>query len=171
MLAGILRRDPTAQVVLIRSLYPYPDEMLRERFSNTMPDVAERIVFIRQLSQSEFLGLLLLADVMLDPFPYGGCMSSLEAFSCGLPIVTLPTELLRGRFTKAFCERLGVTECIAHDAVSYIDIAVRLANDRPYRQHVKDSIVANQSRLFGDESAVEDWIKFLRAVTVHRRAL
>ena len=33
-------------------------------------------------------------NVLLDPFPYGGGNSSLEAFSFGVPIVTLPTELL-----------------------------------------------------------------------------
>lgn len=169
-LAGILRRDPEAQIVLIRSLYPHPDEILRRRFAQTMPDVADRIVFVRRLLHSEFLSLLLLADVVLDPYPYGGCTSSLEAFSLGVPVVTLPTEFLRGRFTQAFYRRLGVTSCIARDQGDYTDIAVRLGTDPAFRRQVRDQIIAGQPQLFGDESVVNDWYQFLRSVTAPHTA-
>ena len=163
-LAGVLRRDPQAQIVLIRSLYPHPDEVLRQRFARTMPDVADRIVFIRRLLHAEYFNLLMLSDVVLDPFPYGGCTSSLEAFSFGVPIVTLPTQFLRGRFTPAFYRRLGVTSCIARNTAEYIDIAVRLGTDLAFRQQVREQIVAGQAQLFGDDSVVNDWQRFLQQV-------
>src|SRR4029078_12896305 len=69
-LAGILRRDPQSQIMLIQWAYSQTDELLRRRFSRVMPDVADRIVFIRRLQQSEFMNFLMLIDVLLDPIPY-----------------------------------------------------------------------------------------------------
>jgi predicted O-linked N-acetylglucosamine transferase (SPINDLY family) len=130
-----------------------------------MPDVADRIVFVPRLQQAEFLNLLNVVDVLLDPFPYGGCTSTLEAFSFGVPVVTLPTELLRGRFTQAFYRRLGVESCIARDKADYVEIALQLGMDKAFRENVRQQILAGQPRLFEDDSAVRDWEQFLRSVT------
>jgi predicted O-linked N-acetylglucosamine transferase (SPINDLY family) len=163
-LAGILRRDPEGQIVLIQWAYSHADDLLRRRFAAVMPDVADRIVFIPRLQQAQFMNFLTLIDVMLDPFPYGGGNSSLEAFSFGVPVVTLPTEFLRGRITQAVCRRLGVEPCIARDVEDYIDIAVRLAIDTPFQQAIRQQIVAAQPRVFDDESAVRDLERFFREV-------
>jgi protein O-GlcNAc transferase len=168
-LAGILRGDRDGQIVLIRWAYPQADALLRERFARVMPDVADRIVFIRRLQQPEFMNFLTVVDVLLDPFPYGGGNSSLEGFSFGVPVVALPTEFLRGRITPAFCRRLGVESCIAKDVADYVQIALRLGTDGAFRQQIRDQIVAGQSRLFGDSSAIADWERFLRAAADHSR--
>jgi protein O-GlcNAc transferase len=163
-LAGILRRDPEGQVVLIRWAYPQADALLQQRFAKSMPDVADRIVFIRRLQQPEFMNFLTLIDVMLDPFPYGGGNSSLEAFSFGVPVVTLPTGLLRGRITQALCRRLGIESCIARDLENYVTIATRLGTDLVFRGQIRQQILAGQSRLFEDDAAVHDLERFLRQV-------
>ncbi len=161
-LAGVLRRDANAQIVLIRWKYRYADELLRRRFAATMPDVADRIVFIRRLNQPEFMSFLSLVDVMLDPFPYGGGNTTLEAFSLGIPVVTLPTDFLRGRITQAFCRQLEVESCIAKDVPDYVDIASRLGTDSALRQQTRAQIIGAQHRLFEDDSAVRDWEQFFR---------
>jgi protein O-GlcNAc transferase len=163
-LAGVLRRDPAAQLVVIRSLYPHPDELLRRRWARVMPDVADRIIWVRRLQQPEFMSLLNVVDVMLDPFPYGGGVTSLEAFSFGIPLVTLPTEFLRGRITQAFCHRLGIESYIARDVDDYVNIAVRLGTDTEFRKQIRERILTNQPRVFDDNSAVDAWEKFLRSV-------
>ncbi len=163
-LAGILRRDPQGQVVLIDWAYRHADELLKHRFARVMPDVADRIVFIRRMQQPQFMNFLTLVDVLLDPFPYGGGNSSLEGFSFGVPVVTLPTEFLRGRITQAFCRRLAIDHCIASSVQDYVDIAVRLATDRPFGDQTRQQILANQSKLFEDESAVRDWESFLLTI-------
>jgi len=163
-LAGILRHDPQSQIVLIQWAYPQADELLRRRFARVMPDVADRIIFIRRLQQSEFMNFLTLVDVLLDPFPYGGGHSSLEAFSVGAPVVTLPTEFLRGRITQAFCRRLGIESCIACGVADYIDIAVRLGRDQSFREQIRQQILSNQNALFEDDAAVRNWEQFLQRV-------
>jgi len=130
-----------------------------------MPDVADRITFIRRLSGSEFLSFLSRVDVMLDPFPYGGGNTTLEAFSLGVPVVTLPTDFLRCRITQAFCRRLGLDSCIAKDVPDYIHIATRLGADKAFRDQTRAHILSNQNRLFEDDSAVRDWEQFFLQVT------
>jgi predicted O-linked N-acetylglucosamine transferase (SPINDLY family) len=163
-LAKILRADPDGQVVLTRWLYPQVDRLLQQRFQKTMPDVADRIIFLDRLKEPDFMNLLSLFDVMLDPFPYGGGNTTLEALSVGLPVVTLPTEFLRGRITQALCRRVGIESCIARDLEDYCNIAMRLANDRPFREQVRQQILVNQGKLFEDEVAIGDWEKFFQSV-------
>jgi predicted O-linked N-acetylglucosamine transferase (SPINDLY family) len=134
-----------------------------------MQGVADRVVFIRRLQQPEFMQFLTLIDVLLDPFPYGGGNSTLEGFSLGVPVVTLPTEFLRGRITPALCRRLGLEQCIAQGVDDYVRIAVSLGTDAPLRTQVRDQIVAGQSALFDDVSAVRDWEQFLRAAVTEAR--
>lgn len=38
----------------------------------------------------------------------GGCTSSYEALTQGTPVVTFPSDALRGRFTMALLKRLGL---------------------------------------------------------------
>jgi predicted O-linked N-acetylglucosamine transferase (SPINDLY family) len=163
-LAGILRRDPDGVVVVLHAVYPQVDELLARRWRRVMPDVAERILFLPRQDQLRFNNLLMLCDVLLDPFPYGGGMSSLEAFSFGVPVITLPSHFLSGRFTQAFYRRLGVETCIARDVEDYIQIAVRLAGDAELNRQVREQIVAGQGRLFEVEGAVRDWERFLKSV-------
>jgi len=160
-LAGILRRDQRGQIVLIDWAYRNADELLKRRFARVMPDVADRIVFIRRMQQPQFMNFLTLVDVLLDPFPYGGGNSSLEAFSFGTPVVTIPTEFLRGRITQAFCRRLGIDHCIATSQHDYVNIAVRLATDLPFRNQTRQQILASSNKLFEDDSAVRAWESFL----------
>jgi predicted O-linked N-acetylglucosamine transferase (SPINDLY family) len=163
-LAAILRRDPEGQIVLIRWTYSQVDQQLRERFRRTMPEVADRIIFLDRLREPEFMNLLTLFDVMIDPFPYGGGNTSLEAFSVGLPVVTFPTQFLRGRITAAFCRKLGLDSCIASSIEEYVEMAVRLAMDPSARREVSAQIMARQQLLFDDQSVVDDWEHFFREI-------
>jgi predicted O-linked N-acetylglucosamine transferase (SPINDLY family) len=163
-IAGVLRRDPGGRVVLLEPLYPQLVDRLMTRFRRTMRDVSDRIQFVRRLEHHEFMNLLLASDVLLDPFPFGGGVSSLEALAMGLPLVTLPTEFLRGRFTQAFCRRMGLNQCIVQNVPQYIDTAVRLATDHDLRAAVRRTIRDNQARLFADDSAIRAWESLLRGL-------
>ena len=67
--------------------------------------------------------------VALDPFPFCGGLSSLDALWMGVPVVTLEQTLMAGRQTIAFLRNLGAPELIANTADDYVRIAVELAGD------------------------------------------
>ncbi|MCS6877236.1 MAG: tetratricopeptide repeat protein [Geminicoccaceae bacterium] len=67
-------------------------------------------------------------DIALDPFPYGGGMTSLEALWMGCPLVTLTGPHPMARQGEAFLRQLGETGWIAEDPESYVEIAAELAS-------------------------------------------
>ena len=138
ILAQILRRDPRGQLILIRWPYPQANDLLRQRFAASMPDVLERIHFIRRLQQPEFLNLLAVSDVLLDPIHFGGGWTGCEGIALGTPIVTMPGQFLRGRIMPAMYRRIGVLDCIAESPQEYVEIAVRLGSDPEHRRRVHD---------------------------------
>jgi protein O-GlcNAc transferase len=71
-------------------------------------------------------------DVALDPFPFSGCMTSLEALWMGVPVVTLQGRRPVGRQSAAILARVGLLDFVAHDADAYVRLATSLV-ERPKR--------------------------------------
>jgi predicted O-linked N-acetylglucosamine transferase (SPINDLY family) len=68
-------------------------------------------------------------DIALDPFPYSGGVTSLEALWQGVPIVTLPGTRPVSRQTLGFLRSLGRAEWVASDPDDYVRISVGLASN------------------------------------------
>lgn len=56
-----------------------------------LEDIASRVVWLEGMSPSEYVMLLAAGDLMLDPFPFGGGVTALEALAVATPVVTLPS--------------------------------------------------------------------------------
>ena len=50
-----------------------------------------RIVWVQSLTPQEYLTLLAIGDLMLDPFPFGGGVTTLESVSVCTPVITFPS--------------------------------------------------------------------------------
>jgi len=68
-------------------------------------------------------------DVALDPFPFCGGMTSLDALWMGVPVVTLPQVMIAGRQSASMLANLGLPELIAADEAAYVAAAAGLARD------------------------------------------
>jgi len=156
IMAEILRRDPAGRVVLIEGRVPAWTELLRERFQRTMPDVADRVLWLASMPRGRFLELLATADVLLDPTRFGGGNTTYEALAIGTPVVTLPGELLRNRITLALLEMAGMEELVVDSPEAYVDLAVALATDRGRREETSARLAASADSLFEDEAEVRD---------------
>lgn len=66
-------------------------------------------------------------DVALDPLPYNGGTTSLQALWMGVPLVTLCGKNFPSRMGASFLDSLGQSNWIAHDEDSYIAIAKNMA--------------------------------------------
>ncbi len=156
----ILQRDPRGVLVFIRGQFDQWTQALLERFAATMPDVVDRIRFLPTLGLNDFLELLSVVDVVLDPIHFNGMNSSLESLAMGTPVVTLPTALQRGRHTQAMYRKMGILDCVASSVEDYADIAVRLANDPGYAADVRRRIRERSAALFEDARVVEEFERF-----------
>ena len=160
-LGEILRRDPRGQLALIEGRTANWTRLLRERFGRGMPDVVDRIKFLPALPNDDFLQLLAMADVMLDPPQFGGGNTSYEAFAMGTPIVTWPGELMRSRITHALYAKMGISELTVHSGEAYVALAVDLGTNVKRRQAVREEILAKCGVLYEDDAEVRDFEHFL----------
>ncbi len=145
---AILERDPQAELVLLEFVRVGVAEQLRRRFELTLGTLASRIRFVPRSEHRKFLQYVAAADIVLDPFHFGGCNSSCDALSLGVPVVTLPGSQLPGRFTLGLYKEIGLDSCIARSADEYVEIALRLGRDAEYRKSVSEQISARCARLF-----------------------
>jgi predicted O-linked N-acetylglucosamine transferase (SPINDLY family) len=148
--AGILAEDPNAKVVLIDPR----DEELRPALERRLK--MERVVFIDSLPYRDFLALLACCDVMLDTVHFNGQNTNLEAFSLGVPVVTLPGRLQRARHTYGMYRAMGFMDLVAKDAEEYVRLAVRVANDSNFRQGCVRRIGESCGVLFENRQFVRD---------------
>ncbi len=160
-LSELLRRDPDGWLVLIDDGNGgHWDRLLSERLQRTDPAIADRIRFVDRMSTEKFLGLLGLADALLDIPTFSGGNSSLEAFAMAAPVVTWPGDFMRSRVTAGCYRQMGLEALIASDAESYISLALKLAHDEAFKQRMQRDIEANAHRLFGRSDVVREMEAF-----------
>ena len=68
-------------------------------------------------------------DIALDPFPFNGGMTTLDALWMGVPVVTLTGDSIVSRQSTAMLVNIGLDELIFKDVESYIAGAIALALD------------------------------------------
>jgi predicted O-linked N-acetylglucosamine transferase (SPINDLY family) len=168
LLGHILRGDPEGIVTLIEGRYPSWNDVLQKRFERTIPDVVGRIRWVQRQSRENYLNLLAVSDLMLDPTHFGGGNSSYEGLALGIPIVTLPSEFLKDRITYALYKKMGVTDGIVSSREEYVRVALELGTDPARRQAMREKILASAGILFEDHQAVRELGEFLRTIAPRR---
>jgi predicted O-linked N-acetylglucosamine transferase (SPINDLY family) len=165
VLAAIADRVPSAQFLFIADGNPATTDILRARMTAAFAaqglDANRHIVFTPPVAPDQFPSLLKAGDVYLDSIGWSGGNTTLEAAGCGLPIVTLPGPLMRGRHSAAILRQMELPEYIAPDRMAYIELAARLGNDRKFRAQAATSVSANRAKLYGDLRpirALEDFL-------------
>jgi protein O-GlcNAc transferase len=136
-------------------------ERLERAFAGHGLNASDHCVFLRRLSQDEYVAAMGLCDVFLDSIDWSGCNSALESLPHDLPIVTVPGTLMRGRHSTAILQMMGVTETIASTVDDYVAIAGRLANAPHERQALSRRIAQSKLRVYRDRAcitALEDFL-------------
>ena len=160
ILKAILKKDPEGMLVLFEGKHPSWAELLLKRFSRTMPEVMDRIHFHPRVPREEFLSIVNLADVILDTIHFNGGYTSLLCLGCGVPIVTMPGQFLRGRMTQALFKQIDMHECIVEDEQSYVNLAVALAIDKTKNCQLRRKIKSKSHSLFENMKAVYELQRF-----------
>ena len=128
----------------------------------------ERVIVLPQgRNDAEGQARYCVLDLALDPLPYGGVNSTLEALDMSVPVVTLRGRKHGERTSYSILANLGVTQTVAQSGSEYVAIAARLASDRAFHDEVVAAIKAGLA-----SSALTDMPRHTRALeAAYQRAL
>ncbi len=89
----------------------------------------ERLVLTDRLPRSDYFALYHRIDIVLDPFPYNGHMTTGDALWMGLPVISLAGRTQVSRGGLSLLSNLGLPQLVARTPEDYIRLAVKLAGD------------------------------------------
>ncbi len=126
----ILHRIPTARLVL--KTYQFGDRPTAERVLDTFAshgiDVS-RIELRGVSGHRAFMGQYGDIDIVLDPFPYSGGLTTCEALWMGVPTITLSGEIFAARHSTSHLSNVGLADWVTDSVADYIAMAVARAGD------------------------------------------
>uniref|UniRef100_Q07N75 protein O-GlcNAc transferase n=1 Tax=Rhodopseudomonas palustris (strain BisA53) TaxID=316055 RepID=Q07N75_RHOP5 len=120
-----------------------------------------RVELVGEFEQSKLLQGYNQVDLALDPFPYSGGVTTLEAMWMGVPVVTLTGGTFAGRHSASHLTAAGLTEFCTTTEDQYVSTAVAWAGRRDalaalratLRERVASSPLCDAGRFAGHLSA------------------
>ena len=156
----ILYRNPNSSIVLLNN---DRKSKMYDRWDNVLKNypkyfgVLSRVKFVPPQSHQNFVNLMKCADILIDPYPFGGCNSSLESFSLFKPLVTQPSIRINGRFTYGFYNKMDMKDMIAYNMEEYVDITTKLLNDKEFYDKQVNLLKERSDILFEDQETLKEW--------------
>jgi len=139
--ADILNRVPQSRLLLKTTALSSARAQgrLREQFAALGID-EDRLLLEPGLPHEAFMAEYARVDIALDPFPYSGGLTTLEALWMGVPVVTLPGDTFAARHSLSHLSNLGLADLICDSAEAYAEKAVALAADAGALDALRQSI-------------------------------
>jgi protein O-GlcNAc transferase len=141
-------------------LFGNPDEelvkLLIKRLEISHKELYNRVMFLPDQKVADYLNIVKLADVVLDTLYFGGVNTTYDAFAVGTPVITLPGQFSRGRYSYATYQKMGINDCIADSPADYIKRAVTIATNTNYRNEISKKIIEKSGILFEEQQAVSE---------------
>ena len=128
--ARVLHRVPRSRLVL--KTHQFTDRATADRIRAAFAALgiaAERLELRGSSPHRAFMGEYGGIDLVLDPFPYSGGLTTCEALWMGVPTVTLPGETFASRHSMSHLSNVGLGDWVARDAADYVELAVAKASD------------------------------------------
>jgi protein O-GlcNAc transferase len=141
--ASILRRVPDARLIL--KTHQFSDKstcgrLLADfRVHGINPD---RLTLRGASAHRAFLDEYNGIDMVLDPFPYSGGLTTCEALWMGVPTLTLPGETFASRHSASHMSNVGLQDWIATNVTDYVELAFSKAQDIDALATLRDSLRA-----------------------------
>lgn len=179
VLAEILSQNPTAHLVVTGGRQKTWTKVYLHRLQGAMNakdractgsggtnnsncnTIQNRLHLLERVSSEKFGGLLEIADAVLHPFPFDGSKTSADALQAHKPLVTLPSDMLKGRMGAAFMRTMNIPELVATDTSDYIRIATRLCQSREFYNLMKQTIAERVHLIWEDMEYPYEWVIML----------
>ena len=129
--ARVLEAVPDSRLVL--KAPSFGDEAAKRIFGERLQALGvdpARVEFRGPVGLTDMMAEYADIDVALDPVPYNGGTTSLQAMWMGVPVLTQMGANFVSRMGASFMTAAGLSEWVAQDDDDYVAIAQRMASDR-----------------------------------------
>ena len=126
--AELLRRVPNSRLFLVVPGGPERQEFVRQLWV-ARGIAGHRIAMTEIVSAFDYFLLYQNVDIALDPFPYAGGTTTMDALYMGVPVVTLQGRWATARAGVTLLKTAGLPQWIAQAPEQYIQLAAGLAAD------------------------------------------
>ena len=89
----------------------------------------DRLLFSGQSPRDEYLAAYHDVDIGLDPFPFNGGTTTVEALWMGVPVISMRGDRFVSRMGASILSTVGLGEYVADNEEDYIAKATTLASD------------------------------------------
>lgn len=128
--AEILKRLPSSRFLL--KSHALDDEAVRQRYTALFVDhgvAPDALRLVGRTSQAELLRLYGEVDIALDPFPYNGTVTTLEALWMGVPLVSLVGDRFVARVGQSILNTIRLADLVVNSRQQYVERSLQLAQD------------------------------------------
>lgn len=115
--------------------------IFRERFERQGVD-ASRVEFRGPVGLTDMMAEYADVDIALDPVPYNGGTTTLQALWMGVPVVVKEGRNFVSRMGASFMGAAGLPDWVAASDEDYVSIAARMADDRQALLQLKSGLRA-----------------------------
>jgi predicted O-linked N-acetylglucosamine transferase (SPINDLY family) len=129
--AAVLREVPGSRLVL--KAPSFSDGAAKRIFADRLKDLGVdlgRVEFRGPVGLTDMMAEYADIDIALDPVPYNGGTTSLQAMWMGVPLVTQMGGHFVSRMGASFMTAAGLPEWVAKNDDDYIAVAKKMAKDR-----------------------------------------
>lgn len=107
----------------------------------------KRLILDTYVARENYLAAYQKIDIALDPFPYPGGTTTVEALWMGIPVLTLEGQSFLGRQGVGLLMNAGLANWVASDTKDYVELAIAHANNlnelATLRAHLRDQALAS----------------------------
>ena len=137
--ACILEALPGARLMLGNVSEPAVASRVQAMFAQAGV-AAERLLLRPKLELNEYLALHHQIDLALDPFPFGGGVTTSHSLWMGVPVVTLAGNTTVSRQGASILSAAGLPEFIATSEDDYVNCVLALAQDLPRLNAIRQGL-------------------------------
>ena len=121
-------------------------------------------IFHPQTTYEKYMNLINKSDIILDSLDWSGLNTSLDALSLDKPIITLPSDFMRGRHTYGILKILKMEELVCYSKKDYVNLAIKLSKNINFRDNIIKKIKMNKKLIFSNSKTIEFLEHFLESL-------
>jgi predicted O-linked N-acetylglucosamine transferase (SPINDLY family) len=116
----------------------------------------QRLVFTAREPRAAYLARFPLSDLLLDSLQHNATTTACDAFSVGVPMLTLRGKTFTSRIGESLLQAAGLPELVAPDKEDYVELAVQLASDKERLNSYRRTLQARGGPLFDTAGRVRE---------------